>query len=122
VWLFECEPFVVVARGKELDRDPPTRPFPCHDEPRPIPMTTLTITLPGPLQELLARKLADSGYASVSEYVQALLEAKRLEELEAWEGLRQKVEEGLASGPAIPATDEFWQSFRGELASHRLAR
>jgi antitoxin ParD1/3/4 len=86
-------------------------------------MATFTITLPGSLQEFLARKLADSGYGSASEYLQALLEAKRVEEeLEAWEGLRQKVEEGLASGPAIPATEDFWTSFRAELASRRPTR
>jgi antitoxin ParD1/3/4 len=86
-------------------------------------MATLTLTLPGPLQEFLARKLIDGEYRSESEYVQALLEAKREEEeLEAWESLRQKVEEGLASGPAIPATEEFWQSLRAELASRPSTR
>lgn len=39
-------------------------------------------------------------------------ELRELLERTMWEGLRQKVQEGLASGPAIPATDEFWQSLR----------
>lgn len=84
-------------------------------------MATFTITLPELLQRYLERKVADSGYGSESEYMQALLEAERREEeeLEAWEGLRQKVEEGLASGPPIPATDEFWRELRAELAERR---
>lgn len=85
-------------------------------------MATFTITLPEPLQRYLERKLADSGCRSESEYVQGLLEAEprqQEEELEAWERLRQKVEEGLASGPPIPATDEFWSDFRVELAERR---
>ena len=87
------------------------------------PMATFTITLPEPLQKFLERKLADSGYRSESDYMQALLEAERREEeeLEAWEGLGQKVEEGLASGPPIPATDELWRDFRAELAARRTA-
>jgi antitoxin ParD1/3/4 len=86
-------------------------------------MATFTITLPGPLQQFLERKLAAGGYGSESEYMQALLEAQRREEeLEAWEGLRQKVEEGLASGPAIPATEEFWQGLRAELTLRRPTR
>lgn len=82
-------------------------------------MATFTVTLPDPLQKFLERKLADSGYRNESEYMQALLEAKRIEEaeLEAWEGLREKVEEGLASGPPIPATEKFWSDLRAELTS-----
>jgi Arc/MetJ-type ribon-helix-helix transcriptional regulator len=84
-------------------------------------MATLTITLPEPLLKFLERKLAGSGYRDGSEYLQALLEAELHEEerLSAWDDLRQKVDEGLASGPPIPATDEFWRDFRAELAAHR---
>lgn len=84
-------------------------------------MATFTITLSEPLQRYLERKLADSGCRSESEYVQELLEAEQREEeeLDAWERLRQKVEEGLASGPPIPATDELWSDLRAELAERR---
>ena len=86
-------------------------------------MATFTITLPEPLQEYLECKLADSAYRNESEYMQALLEAERREEeeLEAWDCLRQKIEEGLASGPPIAATDELWRDFRAELAERRSA-
>ena len=84
-------------------------------------MATFTITLSEPLQRYLERKLADSGCRSESEYVQELLEAEQREEeaLDAWERLRQKVEEGLASGPPLPATDELWSDLRAELAERR---
>lgn len=86
-------------------------------------MATITITLPEPLHQFLERKLADGGYRSEGEYMQALLEAERLgeEQLAAWESLREKVEEGLASGAPIPATDEFWRDFKAELAERRSA-
>ena len=75
-------------------------------------MTTVTISLPESLKEFIDRQLATKGYGNVSEYFRSLLRDAQKEEAE--ERLESLLLEGLASGPDIPLTREFWTELKGE--------
>jgi antitoxin ParD1/3/4 len=83
-------------------------------------MTELTIRLPDSLREFVDTQVAEGGYETAGEYIQALLrEAQRRE---AQEVLEAKLLEGLNSGPVIEVTPEYWEKKRAELLErHRKA-
>jgi antitoxin ParD1/3/4 len=76
-------------------------------------MTHLNIALPESMREFIEEQVADGGYSTPSEYVQALIrnEQKR----KAQERLEALLLEGLASGPATPMTDEDWADIRRQV-------
>jgi antitoxin ParD1/3/4 len=70
-------------------------------------MTTMDISLPDEMKDLLEAQMAQQGYASASEYVHAQKRyAKR--ELEA------KLLEALESGPAVVMDRDDWDSIKRE--------
>ncbi len=75
-------------------------------------MTTVTISLPESLKEFIDRQLATKGYGNVSEYFRSLL--REAQKQEAEQRLEALLLEGLASGPDIPVTREFWTELKAE--------
>jgi antitoxin ParD1/3/4 len=85
-------------------------------EDRPA-MTTISVDLPEDLKAFLDAQIAEGGYASAGEYLQAVIrDAQRREARRA--GARRdliaKLEEALAGGPAEPMTREDWESIERE--------
>lgn len=83
----------------------------------------MTITLPDELREPLERKARAAGCATVAEYLCRLVEEdigppelspKSTEELETM------LDAGMASGPPVRATPEFWEE-RKRVLKERLA-
>lgn len=86
----------------------------------------MTVTLPDEMKSELEQGAKAEGMASVDEYVRIMyLRAKHAgdglddlsdhtpEEVEEFKRrLVELVRQGLNSGPAVPVTDEFWESLR----------
>lgn len=77
-------------------------------------MTTMNISLPDSLKQYVDQQVATAGYGSSSEYVRDLI--RQDQERKAERQLAQMLADGLASGPALPATPEFWAERRAKLA------
>jgi antitoxin ParD1/3/4 len=75
-------------------------------------MATLTVSLPDEMKAYIEAQVAEEGYASASEYLQALLRDARMSQ--ARKKLEAKLDEALASGPAEPMTREDWESIERE--------
>jgi antitoxin ParD1/3/4 len=75
-------------------------------------MTTVTISLPESLKAFIDHQMATKGYGNVSEYFRSLLRDAQKEAAE--ERLESLLLEGLASGPDIPMTREFWTDLKAE--------
>lgn len=75
-------------------------------------METMNIALPDSLKRFVQRRVARSGYGSVSEYMRELIRAdfKRA----AQEHLEQEILRGVDSGPSVEMTPHDWQSIRQE--------
>jgi antitoxin ParD1/3/4 len=71
-------------------------------------MTTISISLPEDMKEFLEAQVAEGGYASAGEYLQALIRDARRSK--AKRDLIAKLDEALASGPAEPMTREDWDA------------
>ena len=71
-------------------------------------MTTLNIALPEDMKAFIDAQVAEEGYASASEYLQAILRDARMRK--ARKNLEAKLDEALASGPPEPMTREDWES------------
>ena len=91
-------------------------------------MTRLTLDLADELSARLKERAAETGHASVEDYVQALLrsEADASDEavefvapphlvVNSDEELVEKLDEAEASGPDIEMTREEWQAVRREV-------
>lgn len=91
-------------------------------------MTRLTLDLGDDLTARLRERAAETGHASVEEYVQALLRseaetsgtdddfgAPATQTAAADADLVSKLDEGLASGPATEMTAGDWQDVRREV-------
>ncbi len=75
-------------------------------------MSSLTIELPESLREFVERQATERGLGTAGDYLVALAgEARRKA---AQERLKELLLEGEESGPAIPATPEFWTQFLSE--------
>lgn len=63
---------------------------------------TMNIALPEPMRAYVAERVDSGQYGNTSEYVRELIRKDQREQAIA--RLRAMVEEGLASGPAVPDT------------------
>lgn len=83
-------------------------------------METMTISLPETLKQFIEAQVAEGGYGTASEYLQALV--REDQQRKAQEKLEALLLEGLDSGPGIEATPEYWERKRAELLErHRKA-
>lgn len=73
----------------------------------------LNISLPKSLEEYVRQQVADGGFASPSDYIQALIQADRARQAQA--KLEQRLIEALESGEPIEADEDFWRSKRSQL-------
>ncbi len=71
-------------------------------------MTTLNISLTDDMKAFIEAQVAEEGFASASEYLQAVLRDARMRK--ARKNLEAKLEEALAEGPPEPMTREDWDS------------
>ena len=76
-------------------------------------METYSITLPDHVAEIVKDNAAERGFASPTDYLQALI-TNTLDQ-QARDRLESMLIEGLESGPPIEATEEFWREFKKEL-------
>jgi antitoxin ParD1/3/4 len=83
------------------------------DAPMPA---TMNVSLPEPLKRFVDEQVREGGYASTSDYVRELIRKDR--DAAALRGLLM---EGLASGPAAPVDDAWFESLR-QRARKRRAR
>ncbi len=67
--------------------------------------TTMNISLSEPLKRFVDHQVREGGYSSTSDYVRALIRERQHQSAE--QRLRELIAEGLASGPAEPV-DEAW--------------
>ncbi len=77
-------------------------------------MATVTISLPDSLKAFIDGQLATKGYGNVSEYFRSLLREAQAKEEDA--RLEALLLQGLASGPGMPVTSEFWKELKVEAA------
>jgi len=73
-------------------------------------MSTLQINLSEPLQQFVAGRVAELGLDRADQYFEQLLEEERQKRLEEY--YYEKCLEGLASGPPIPITPDFWDEIK----------
>jgi len=77
-------------------------------------MTTLTISLPDSLKDLIDREVKTKGYGNVSEYVRGLLRDAQAKEADA--RLEALLIEGLTTGEDIPLSPDFWSELKQDAA------
>ena len=75
-------------------------------------MTTMNISVPDEMKAFVEAQMSEEGFASVSEYVRALI--REAQKRRAKRDLEAKLREGLESGPATPMTGEDWVALRTE--------
>lgn len=75
-------------------------------------MTTMNISLPEELKAFVEDRTAEEGYASASEYLEALI--RDAQRRRAKQALEAKFREALESGPATPMAREDWVALRSE--------
>ena len=75
--------------------------------------STTHISIPEALQDYVDARVAEGGYANVDDYVRALIREDRDRQAKA--RLEEKLLEGLASGPAVAATDAHWEDLKGKV-------
>ena len=80
-------------------------------------MPTLQITLPEPLQQFVQGRVAELGLDRPDQYFEQLLEEEQRRKLDDY--YREKVQEGLESGPPIRITEEnrsaFWNGIKEKI-------
>ena len=76
-------------------------------------MTVMNISLSDDMKRFVEAQVAEEGYASASEYLQAVLQDAR--KRKARRHLEAKLDEALASGPAEPMTREDWESLEAKV-------
>lgn len=69
-------------------------------------MTTMNISVPDEMKAFVETQLVQEGYASVSEYLRALI--RDAQKRQAKRELEAKFREALESGPATPMTRGDW--------------
>jgi antitoxin ParD1/3/4 len=77
--------------------------------------TTMNIALPEPMRLYVSERVASGAYGNTSEYVRELIRRDQREQDTL--RLRALLEEGLASGPAVPLTAEDWAAFESAAAA-----
>ena len=73
----------------------------------------LPLQLPDVLRDFVADRVSSGAYANASAYLSDLVRRDR--EAQAAQRLRELIEEGLASGPATPLTDEEIAAIRARI-------
>jgi Arc/MetJ-type ribon-helix-helix transcriptional regulator len=73
----------------------------------------MTISLSEDMQRFVETQAAKEGYASPSDYLNAIL--KEAQKRKARKNLEAKLDEALASGPSEPMTREDWESIEREV-------
>ncbi len=76
-------------------------------------METVTVEIPESMRDSIQGRVAEGGFASISEYVSDLIRAD-LEQKDQ-ERLEDMLEEGLDSGESIVVDDAFWEAHRQRL-------
>jgi antitoxin ParD1/3/4 len=79
----------------------------------------MNISIPETLRDYVDERIAEGGYANVSDYVRALIRDDRIKQAKA--RLEAQLLEGLASGPPEEATDAYWSRLEAEARS-RIAK
>ena len=82
-------------------------------------MTTMNISLPDSMKAFVDVQIQERGYGSSSEYVRDLIRNDQIRQAE--QRLSALLQEGLESGPAIPADDAYWANKREALRRRHLA-
>ena len=73
-------------------------------------MATMNISLPEPLKQFVDEEVREGGFSGTSDYVRDLIRQRQREK--AAEFLRKLIAEGLASGPATPQEQDFFDKMR----------
>jgi antitoxin ParD1/3/4 len=73
-------------------------------------MGRMNISLPEAMQQFVEEQVQRGGYASASDYVQALIQEAQVRA--ARHDLDAKLLEGLDSGPATPMTRDDWDDLK----------
>ena len=80
----------------------------------------MTITLPDEMRESLEARASAAGYESIDEYVEDLASGDELfadvSDPAVQLRLKELVDVGLASGPSVPITPEFWDRLHARVA------
>jgi antitoxin ParD1/3/4 len=74
---------------------------------------TKLVTIPGSLMAFVDQQVKDGGFGSAADYVGHLIRDHQGNV--AVDHLRKLIAEGLASGPVIPITKEYWAAKRKKL-------
>ncbi len=83
-------------------------------------MTTMNISLPETLKSFVDHQVQDGGYSTSSEYVRDLIRRDQVRRAELH--LATLMMDGLESGSAIPADDNYWKNKRAALTLRHDAR
>ncbi|PTT89368.1 type II toxin-antitoxin system ParD family antitoxin [Pelomonas sp. HMWF004] len=71
-----------------------------------MPTETMNIALPDVMRDYVTRRVESGQYGNTSEYVRDLI--RRDQQEQGMARLRSLLMDGLASGPADPLTQSFW--------------
>jgi antitoxin ParD1/3/4 len=77
-------------------------------------MQRVEIALAESVKQFADGQVHEGGYASLSEYLQALVRADQ--KRKAKEKLEEMLVDGLASGAPVEVTAEMWSDLRGKLS------
>ena len=81
-----------------------------HWQDEPMSTNTMNIALPDPLRAYVASRVESGQYGNTSEFVRDLIRKDQREQRTL--RLRALLEDGLASGPGRPDTEEDWSELR----------
>jgi putative addiction module CopG family antidote len=83
-------------------------------------MENMNIALSESLNDFAQERVEEGAFASISEYVQKLIEADR--ERCTKQMLEAEVLKGLRSGESVPVTDEDWAQLRDDLRNRNRSK
>jgi antitoxin ParD1/3/4 len=83
-------------------------------------MTTLNISLPDAMRAYVDQQVAHGGYSTASEYIRQLV--REDQKRSAQQRLETLLMEGIASGPPVEVTDEFWAEKKAKLLMEPLEK
>jgi antitoxin ParD1/3/4 len=83
-------------------------------------MSIVNVSLPDPLMVFVDEQVKRGGFDSTADYVRQLIrdQQQRL----AADRLRELIAEGLASGPVVAVTKEYWAAKRKQLIANDSTR
>lgn len=83
-------------------------------------MATMNISLPDQMKEWVEKQTENGQYANSSDYVRDLIRRDRIKR-EKIAALQEKIDEGIASGPAQEFDlDELFENVRSEVLGERV--